>query len=121
MIEITKIDENKSIDSTKKVRVAAYCRVSTASDEQLVSLEAQKAHYEKYIRSNDEWEFAGLYYDEGISATKKDKRNGLLSMIADCEKGRIDLIITKSISRFARNTTDCLELVRKLLDLNVSI
>lgn len=121
MTEITKIDENKLIDSTKKVRVAAYCRVSTASDEQLVSLEAQKAHYEKYIRSNDEWEFAGLYYDEGISATKKDKRNGLLSMIADCEKGRIDFIITKSISRFARNTTDCLELVRKLLDLNVSI
>ena len=121
MKRITKIEENRSLDKKKKLRVAAYCRVSTASDEQLVSLAAQKAHYENYIKSNDEWEFAGLYYDEGVSGTKKAKRNGLLSMVADCEKGKIEFIVTKSISRFARNTTDCLELVRKLLDLNVCI
>ena len=121
MKRITKIEENRSLDKKKKLRVAAYCRVSTASDEQLVSLAAQKAHYENYIKSNDEWEFAGLYYDEGVSGTKKSKRNGLLSMVADCEKGKIEFIVTKSISRFARNTTDCLELVRKLLDLNVCI
>ena len=64
MKRITKIEENKSLGRKKKLRVAAYCRVSTASDEQLVSLAAQKAHYENYIKSNDEWEFAGLYYDE---------------------------------------------------------
>lgn len=121
MKRITKISENKGNAVVKKLRVAAYCRVSTASDEQLVSLAAQKAHYENYIEANDEWKFAGLYFDEGISGTKKEKRDGLLSMIADCEKGRIDLVITKSISRFARNTTDCLEMVRKLLDLNIYI
>ena len=121
MKRITKIEENRPLDKKKKLRVAAYCRVSTASDEQLVSLAAQKAHYENYIKSNDEWEFAGLYYDEGVSGTKKAKRNGLLSMVADCEKGKIEFIVTKSISRFARNTTDCLELVRKLLDLNIYI
>lgn len=63
----------------------------------------------------------GLYYDEGISGTKKEKRDGLLAMVAACERGMIDFVITKSISRFARNTTDCLELVRKLLDLNIYI
>ena len=121
MKKITKIGANEPLVQKKKLKVAAYCRVSTASDEQLISLEAQKAHYEKYIRSNDEWEYVGLYYDEGITGTKKDVRGGLLSMIADCEDGKIEFIITKSISRFARNTTDCLEMVRKLADLGVSI
>lgn len=121
MKRITKIEENRNLSTRKKLRVAAYCRVSTASDEQLVSLAAQKAHYESYIKSNEDWEFAGLYYDEGVTGTKKEKRNGLLSMVADCERGKIDFVITKSISRFARNTTDCLELVRKLIDLNVYI
>lgn len=121
MKRITKIEENKALFIQKKIRVAAYCRVSTASDEQLISLEAQKAHYEDYIKSNDEWEYAGLYYDEGVTGTKKDCRDGLLSLVEDCEKGLIDLVITKSISRFSRNTTDCLELVRKLLDLKVTV
>ena len=74
MKRITKIEENMLLEK-RKLRVAAYCRVSTARDEQLVSLAAQKAHYESYIKSNDEWEFAGLYYDEGISGTKKEKRD----------------------------------------------
>lgn len=121
MKKITKIGVNKTLIQKKKLKVAAYCRVSTASDEQLISLEAQKAHYENYIRSNDEWEYVGLYYDEGVTGTKKDVRAGLLSMIADCEAGKIEFIITKSISRFARNTTDCLEMVRKLTDLGISI
>ena len=120
MKRITKIEENMPLEK-RKLRVAAYCRVSTARDEQLVSLAAQKAHYESYIKSNDEWEFAGLYYDKGISGTKKEKRDGLLAMVAACERGTIDFVITKSISRFARNTTDCLELVRKLLDLKIYI
>lgn len=121
MKRVRKIEENKVLSVKKKIRVAAYCRVSTASDEQLISLDAQKAHYENYIKANDEWEYSGIYFDEGVTGTKKEVRSGLLSLIADCEKGMIDLVITKSISRFCRNTTDCLEIVRKLLDLNVYI
>lgn len=103
----------------KKLRVAAYCRVSTASEEQMESLNAQKEYYEKYIKENPEWEFAGLYYDEGITGTKKEKRKGLQTMITACELKQIDFIITKSISRFARNTLDCLEMVRKLIELGI--
>lgn len=122
MKKITKIENDKVESFMKpKLRVAAYCRVSTDSDEQLVSLQAQKTHYETYIKANPEWEYAGLYYDEGISGTKKENRTELLRMISDSENRKIDLIITKSISRFARNTTDCLEMVRKLVDLGVYI
>lgn len=119
MKRITKI-ENKT-RKTRKTRVAAYCRVSTDSDEQLLSLEAQKQHYTALIKSNPKWTSAGLYFDEGITGTKKDKRPALMRMITDCENGMIDLIVTKSISRFARNTTDCLELVRKLAEMGVYI
>lgn len=122
MKKITKIDELPQGQlPTTKLRVAAYARVSTDSDEQLESLKAQSEHYERYIKSNTEWVFAGLYYDEGISGTKMEKRTKLLRMIRDCKQGRIDFIITKSISRFARNTVDCLELVRKLIDIGVYI
>jgi site-specific DNA recombinase len=108
---------------TKKpiLRVAAYCRVSTNKDEQLISLQIQKTYYESYIKSNPEWEYAGIYYDEGITGTKKEKRSELLRLISDCEGKKIDFIITKSISRFARNTMDCLELIRKLSKLDVFI
>jgi len=122
MKKITKIDElERPLLSKTKLRVAAYARVSTDSDEQLISLKAQREHYETYIKSNPEWEFAGLYYDEGISGTKKEKRPELLRMIRDCENGKIDFIVTKSISRFARNTLDCLELVRNLMGIDVYI
>jgi len=119
MKRITKIEEKNP--EIRKIRVAAYCRVSTASEEQLISLDAQKDHYEEYIKANNSWEYAGLYYDEGVSGTKKEHREGLLKLIADCKKGLIDMIITKSISRFSRNTTDCLEMVRKLMNLNVVV
>lgn len=122
MKKITKIvKDSKDTVIKDKLRVAAYCRVSTDSEEQLVSLETQKLHYESYIKSNPNWGFAGIYYDEGISGTKKEKRSELLRLISDCEQKKIDFIVTKSISRFARNTTDCLELVRKLVDLGVYI
>ena len=122
MKKVTKITENKgSKVALKKIRVAAYCRVSTDSDAQLKSLEAQKTHYENYITSRDDWEFAGLYFDEGITGTKKDKRPELLRLARDCKAGKIDFVITKSISRFSRNTTDCLGLVRKLLALHIPV
>lgn len=120
MAKITKIEANK-IYIPKRIRVAAYARVSTDSNEQLLSLETQKEHYESYIKSNSAWEYVGLYFDEGISGTKISKRDELLRLINDRENGKIDRVITKSISRFARNTTDCLEMVRKLLRLGVSI
>lgn len=122
MKKVTKIAQNtQGFTEQPKLRVAAYCRVSTDSDEQRVSLDAQIKHYESYINAKQDWEFAGLYYDEGITGTKKEKRPELLRMIADCENKKIDFIVTKSISRFARNTTDCLELTRKLLDLGIFI
>ena len=121
MKTITMIKPASGRTTAAKTRVAAYCRVSTGMDDQLVSLETQKSHYEDLISSNPEWEFAGLYYDEGISGTSKEKRPALMQMIADCEAGKIDRILTKSLSRFARNTTDCLELVRKLLGLGIPI
>ncbi len=122
MKTVTKIEANqRTTGSEKKLRVAAYCRVSTDSDDQLESLAEQKKHYETYIQAHEKWNFAGLYYDEGISGTKKEKRSELMRLLSDCEAGQIDFIITKSISRFARNTTDCLEMVRKLLAINVAI
>lgn len=122
MKTVTKIGGQLVFPTQKhKLRVAAYCRVSTDSEEQLVSLATQRKHYEAYITANPDWEFAGIYYDEGITGTKKEKRPALLHLIDDCEHKKIDFIVTKSISRFAHNTTDCLELVRKLLELTVYI
>lgn len=119
MARITKIEATRDFMRKKKIRVAAYARVSTKSDEQLLSLETQKEHYDSYINANSNWEYAGIYYDEGISGTKVEKREGLLALLKDSEDGKIDRVITKSISRFSRNTTDCLEMVRKLTNLNV--
>lgn len=119
MKRITKIEANEQLQ--KKLRVAAYARVSTDSREQLISLDAQRSHYETCIKSNPNWEYVGLYYDEGVSGTRMAKRNGLNKMLDDCEAGKIDFIIIKSISRFARNTTECLEAVRKLIKMKVFI
>ena len=113
MKRITKIEAVRA-ETKKKLRVAAYARVSTDSEKQLVSLETQKNHYEKYIQARPDWEYAGLYYDEGVSGTKLAKRDGMKRLLADCDKGIIDYIIVKSISRFSRNTVDSIEIVRKL-------
>ena len=104
MAIITKIEENKAVIGKKKV--AAYCRVSTDQDDQLLSLETQKAHYESWIQGHSDWEYAGLYYDEGLSGTKMDTRPSLLRMMEDCKHGLIDYVVTKSVSRLARNTAD---------------
>lgn len=97
-----------------KMRVAAYCRVSTDSEEQLNSYEAQKTYYTQKIQDSPDWEMAGIYADEGISGTSLKKRTQFNKMITACKRGHIDLIITKSLSRFARNTVDCLDTVRLL-------
>lgn len=120
MKRITKI-EAADAGAVRKLRVAAYARVSTDSEEQLISLDAQKNHYEVLIHSRKDWEYAGLYYDEGISGTKMAKRDGLLSMLADCERGLIDYIIVKSISRFSRNTVESIETVRRLCGMGIYI
>ena len=120
MKNVTRIDQ-VDLSVFRKIRVAAYCRVSTNTEDQELSLTTQKEHYESYIKANNEWEYAGIYYDEGISGTKLKNRTGLKQLVEDCEKGLIDLILTKSISRFCRNTTDCLELVRKLIDYDVYV
>ena len=96
-----------------KKRVAAYARVSTDTEEQLSSYEAQVDHYTRHIQANDEWEFVKVYTDEGISATSTAKRDGFKQMVLDALDGKINLIITKSVSRFARNTVDSLATVRQ--------
>ncbi|MBO4378935.1 MAG: recombinase family protein, partial [Clostridia bacterium] len=105
----------------KRLRVAAYCRVSTDNEEQASSYEAQIQHYEEFIKTNPEWEFVGVYADEGISATSTKKREQFNALIEDCKAGKIDMIFTKSISRFARNTLDCLKYIRLLKEINIPV
>lgn len=124
--KVIRIPASQSVDCNQirtrgKRRVAAYCRVSTNDDDQLLSFDNQVSHYTASINSNPEFLFVGVYADEGISGTSTKRREEFRRMISDCEDGKIDHIITKSISRFARNTQDCLEYSRKLKDLGVSI
>jgi DNA invertase Pin-like site-specific DNA recombinase len=107
--------------TAKKLRVTAYCRVSTKSEDQLNSYEAQMEFYTEYISSKPEWEFIGLYADEGISGTKLRRRKRFNDMIRDALDGKIDLIIVKSVSRFARNTVDSLSTVRALREKGVKV
>lgn len=109
------------LTSTKKRRVAAYARVSTDNEEQLTSYEAQIDYYTTYIQGRDDWEFVGVYADEGITGTNTKKREQFNLMIADALAGKIDLIITKSVSRFARNTVDSLTTIRKLKENSVEV
>ena len=104
-----------------RIRVAAYCRVSTDGDEQLGSFESQKLYYEEKIAANPDWVNAGIYADEAITGTKTDKRSGFQEMISRCQNGEIDMIVTKSISRFARNTVDTLNHVRMLREKNIAV
>ena len=104
-----------------KRRVAGYARVSTDHEEQATSYEAQMAYYRDYITKRDDWEFAGMYSDEGISATNTRHRDGFKRMIEDALDGKIDLIVTKSVSRFARNTVDSLTTIRKLKERGIEV
>lgn len=105
----------------RKLRVAAYCRVSTEEEEQQSSFETQKLYYTEKITSTPEWEIAGIYADDGISGVHTKKRDGFNQMIQDCKKRKIDLILTKSISRFARNTLDSIQYVRMLKALGIAV
>ena len=104
-----------------KRRVGAYARVSTDSDEQFTSYEAQVDYYTRYIQSREDWEFVKVYTDEGITGTNTKRRDGFNQMVQDALDGKIDLIVTKSVSRFARNTVDSLVTVRKLKEHGVEV
>ena len=120
MATVTKIPATVSrytaapIAAKAKRKVAAYARVSTDHEDQLNSYEAQCDYYTNYIKANDEWEFAGVYSDEGVTGTSTRKREGFQAMVADALAGKIGLILTKSVSRFARNTVDSLTTIREL-------
>lgn len=116
-----KVGTQKPAETKQKTRVAAYCRVSTEFEEQESSYEVKVKHYTSYIKSNPEWELVEVYEDDGISATNTAKRESFNRMIQDCRDGKIDMILTKSISRFSRNTVDCLKYTRELKGLNIAV
>lgn len=105
----------------RKKKVAGYARVSTDNEEQATSYEAQMSYYKAYIEGHEDWEFVGMYSDEGITATNTKKREGFNQMVEDALAGKIDLIITKSVSRFARNTVDSLTTIRKLKEKGIEV
>ena len=120
MRTITKL-ETKNIELPKLKRVAAYARVSVERGRTLNSYSAQVSYYNDLIQKNPEWEFAGVYSDLGISGTGIEKRNDFKRLLQDCEEGKIDIILTKSVSRFARNTVDLLKVVRRLKELGIEV
>jgi site-specific DNA recombinase len=120
-IEPAKTVRSSELPSLKKRRVAGYARVSTDHEDQTSSYEGQMKYYTEYINGRSDWEFVKMYSDEGISVTNTRKRLGFQEMVEDALNGKIDLIITKSVSRFARNTVDSLAIVRKLKDVGVEI
>ena len=118
MPKIQRIEAKKPVRIQRK-RVAAYARVSVDTDQLMHSLSAQISYYSTLIQGNPEWEYAGVYADAGISGTDTRLRQRFQDLIADCEAGKIDIVLTKSISRFARNTVDLLDTTRNLKDLGI--
>ena len=123
IVTVIEPKRNLMVDKEKhrQLRVAAYCRVSTGSEEQMTSYTNQKKAYTELISQKKEWCLAGIYADQGLSGTQTKKRDEFNRMIEDCKKGKIDYIITKSVSRFARNTVDCLEYVRMLKAMGIGV
>ena len=122
--KITKIEPVKQqtvSDFQVQLRVCAYCRVSTDSREQHHSFSTQVEYYTKLIGKRDDWKYVGIYADEARSGTKTQKRDEFLRMMCDCEAGRIDMIITKSVTRFARNTVDSIQAIRRLKELGIAV
>ena len=122
-MELIKVEKSKTkiLEQDKKKKVAAYVRVSSEVDQSIKSFDNQKKYYLQKINNNENWEFAGIYADEGISGMTSLKRKGFLKMLVDAENGKFDLILTKSISRFARNTLDTIKYVRILKQYNVGV
>ena len=122
---ITKIEANPILSSRKdeyrRLRVAAYCRVSTDEEDQLNSLETQMQYYTSKIAENPNWSMVSIYADEGISGTRADKRDQFMKLMRDCQKGKVDYILTKSTTRFARNTVDSLTWIRKLRAIGIGV
>lgn len=122
---ITKIEANPILTSRKdeyrRLRVAAYCRVSTDEEDQLNSLETQMQYYSSKIAENPNWTLVGIYADEGITGTRTDKREQFMKLMRDCQKGKVDYIMTKSTTRFARNTVDSLTWIRKLRAIGIGV
>ena len=112
---------NRAERKQRKTRLAVYCRVSTSQEDQLESFENQQIHYRDYVASHPTYELVKIYADEGITGTNTRRREEFKAMIADCEAGLIDMVITKSISRFARNTADCLQYTRLLRDKGIGV
>jgi DNA invertase Pin-like site-specific DNA recombinase len=117
VIVIPKKSDRADARDGKKLRVAAYCRVSTKTDEQALSYEAQKEYYRDYIERNPDWEVAGIYADK-MSGTDTQKRDGFMRLIEDCKQGKIDRVITKSLERFSRNAKQFLNTIDELRMLN---
>lgn len=120
-VEVIKGTKTKVVKQDRKLRVAAYVRVSSELDHSLLSFNNQLSYYQMKINNNPNWNYAGIYSDEGISGTKIKNRKGFLRMLVEAENGNIDLILTKSISRFARNTLDTIKYIRFLKELNVGV
>ena len=126
MAKVIKIEPVKPLSSDvpvipSRMRVAAYARVSTDQDAQKNSFEAQKDYYTQVITANPQWDFAGIYADNGISGTSSEKRPEFNRMMHDCRVGKIQMILTKSVSRFARNTVDSLNAIRELKKLGIGV
>lgn len=112
MKEVQIIPAKNDLREKKKIRVAAYCRVSTYAEAQSGSFELQKQTYLEKIKINPEWEFAGMYADQGASGTSLNRRKEFQKMLDDCRIGKVDLILVKSISRFSRNQLDFISIYR---------
>lgn len=121
MPTVTIIQPKSETEKSVKLRVAAYCRVSSDSDDQLNSLQAQMNYYESFLGKSETEELVDIYADRAITGTRDDKRDEFQRLLRDCHKGKIDRVYTKSISRFARNTKDCLNAARTLKLLGVTI
>ena len=117
----TSVADRRRRKSIERKRVAAYCRVSTDSEDQLNSYRSQVKYYTDLIQEKNDWMMAGVYADEAITGTQVTKREGFQKMIRDCMNGQIDMVITKSISRFARNTLDTLKYVRMLKERDIAV
>ena len=121
MSEVIVIQGKNALENKPKLRVCAYARVSSSSCEQSMSFSNQVQYYTNHIKQNPNWEYVDIYADEAKTGTRADKRDDFNRMLEDCKDGKIDIILTKSVSRFARNVSECVRIVKMLKDIGVSV